>query len=70
MSKPKVQQYAPPAAAPAPINTEIAKRSIGGDDDEFTKEKRKRKGRKSLRIDPQTGGMGASGRSGINIPMK
>ena len=70
MSKPKVPEYKPPAAAPAPISTEVAKRAIGGSDT-YSDEKRKRRGRKSLRIDPQTGGLGAlAGRAGINIPMK
>lgn len=69
MSKPSIPAYKPPAAAPAPASIEVAKRELGGEDD-FTAEQRKRKGRKSLRIDPQTGGVSGKGGAGINIPMK
>lgn len=66
MLKPKINQQAqtpppPSAEAKAPV------RELG--DERRDAQKLKQKGRSSLRIDPQTGGSGAS-RTGINVPMK
>ena len=69
MSKPSIPAYKPPAAAPAPPSIEVAKRELGSERS-YSEEQRKRKGRKSLRIDPQTGGISSKGGAGINIPMK
>lgn len=66
--KPKINN-ATPAAAPTPKTLEAPRRELG-DEVRITEEARKRKGRSSLRIDPQTGGVGGTGGQGINVPMK
>lgn len=66
MMKPKVPP--PPAAAPSAPKLEAPKRELG---DEVSREDlRKKKGRNSLRIDPQSGGVNSKGGNGINVPMK
>ncbi len=59
------------AQAPAPISDTKTPRQELGADNETTTANRRRRGRNSLRIDPQLGGAGVSaGSSGLNIPMK
>ena len=68
MFKPKINN-ATPAAAPVPQQIEAPNRELGGED-ERREDLKKKKGRSSLRIDPQTGGVNSSGGQGINVPMK
>lgn len=68
MSMPKPKMPKPGAAAPTPVQAEAPVRELG--DEERNQEQRKKRGRASLRIDPQTGGVGGKGGSGINVPMK
>jgi hypothetical protein len=68
MLKPKITNKTP-APAPEPMKLEAPERKLGGED-ERREDVRKRKGRSSLRIDPQTGGVSSNGGAGINIPMK
>lgn len=65
--KPKIPP--PPAAAPPAALAEAPVQEIGGND-EVAQNKRKKRGRNSLRIDPQTGGVPSGGGAGINVPMK
>ncbi|WP_422049722.1 hypothetical protein [Shimia sp.] len=69
MSRPKASNYTPPAPAPAPPVQDIATRELGSEE-RPSEAKRRKKGRQSLRIDPQTGGVSSRGGAGINIPMK
>jgi hypothetical protein len=68
MFKPKINT---PAAAQAPTapKAEAPRRELGGEKAQDLQKKRKR-GRNSLRIDPQSGGLGGGGKSGVNVPMK
>ena len=68
MSRPKITTQT--AAATAPIfKPEAATRQLG-DEERNTQEARKRKGRSSLRIDPQSGGVASAAGAGINVPQK
>ena len=68
MFKPKITNNTP-APAPQPQQLEAPDRKLG-DEDERNEDARKRKGRNSLRIDPQTGGVNSKAGQGINVPMK
>ena len=65
--KPKIEKQTSGAAPLAP-RIEAPNRELGDEGDR--KDTRKRKGRNSLRIDPQTGGVNSKGGAGINVPMK
>lgn len=66
--KPKIPKAPTPAAAPPAAKIEAPKRELGGREDEDL-QKRRRRGRKGLRIDPHSGGVSGSG-SGVNLPTK
>jgi len=69
MSMPKAPKMPKPgAAAPTPVVKEAPVRELG--DEERSKEQRKKRGRASLRIDPQSGGVSSNAGAGINVPQK
>lgn len=68
MLKPKIDNKTP-AAAPTAPKIEAPQRELGGEADN-QEQIRKKRGRSSLRIDPQTGGVNSKGGNGINVPMK
>jgi len=70
MSMPKAPKMPKPRAqAPTPMNLEPPRRELG--DEERNQEQRKKRGRNSLRIDPNSaGGASSKGGAGINVPMK
>ncbi len=69
MSAPKINTP-PPSAPPAPaVAPALASRQLG-DEERAREDVRRKRGRNSLRIDPQSGGVNSAGGSGINVPMK
>jgi len=66
MFRPKINNPATPAAPAQDVSP--PRRELGGGS-EADKRKQRRKGRNSLRVDPQSGGVRSSG-SGVNVPMK
>lgn len=68
--KPKIPEPKMQAQAPQQNSDDVAQQRLGVDE-EGNREKRRRRGRAALRIDPQSGGSGAAvGATGVNIPMK
>ena len=66
---PKIPEAVAPAAEPPRPDANPAAQQLGAEEASSENLKRKKKGRNSLRIDPQHGGSGVSpGQAGVNVP--